>query len=167
MLEDIANGVTIIAFLLPFAAGVVGGVAGTATYLALRPVWRRLAGNLRRQIAVISTEQQSMNHEADLLDGVGYFTVTRHAADVRTINLIPNARLLVVGYTDGSAVYHATLSHARTNKLPIIVFAGNNRLTPADLADLKSYSFSSLCETQLRLVSDVFSVMSTFPEKRP
>ncbi len=74
-----------------------------------------------------------------------------------TPNRWPFAHVLIEGM-------RAAFAYAKSNDLPIIVFSGKHRLSDKDRDALKNYSFSSLCETQLRLVSDVFAVISTFPE---
>jgi hypothetical protein len=130
----------------------------------MRPVWKRFAENVGREVAVISTEKQSMEHEADILKRVGFFKVKYVTADARNLNLVRGSVLLVIGYSPNSKVYQKTFKHAVDNGLPIIVFSGEHLLSDEDRAALKSYSFSSLCETDLRLVSDVFAVISTFPE---
>jgi hypothetical protein len=104
-----------------------------------------------------------MEHEADILKHVGFFKVKAVAADARNLNLIRGSVLLVIGYSPNSKIYSDTLTYAKANDLPIIVFSGKHRLSNEDRDELKDYSFSSLCETELRLVSDVFAVISTFP----
>lgn len=164
-LNSAADVATILQFLLWLIVTFGGGLLVIGYIHKMRPVWKRLISNVGRQMAVISTEKQSMEHEADLLDRVGYFKrIKRLGADERSLNLLHDTSLIVIGYSPNSKVYKATLLYAKANKLPIVVYSGNHRLSQEDLTDLKQYSFSSLCETELRLVSDVFAVMSTFPK---
>ncbi|MDO8265549.1 MAG: hypothetical protein Q7T41_01245 [Candidatus Saccharibacteria bacterium] len=132
----------------------------------MRPVWKRFTTNVARQISVISTEKQPMEHEVELLSRVGYFKNVKHiASDTRNINLLRETTLIVVGYTENSKMYKAVLKYAFDNTLPIIVFASKD-MNKDDFNEIKNYSFGSICNTDLRLVSDVFSVMSTFPESK-
>lgn len=164
-LDSTADVATILQFTLWLVVTFGGGLLVIGYVHKMRPVWKRFTSNVGRQMAVISTEKQSMVHEADLLDRVGYFKKIRHlGADERNLNLLHDTSLIVIGYSPNSKVYKATLAYASANKLPIVVYSGDHRLSQEDLLDLKKYSFSSLCETELRLVSDVFAVMSTFPK---
>lgn len=163
-LSDAANISTIAQFVFWLILTFGGGFLIVGYIRKMRPVWKRFTDNVGRNIAVISTEAQSMDHEADLLDRVGYFKIKKLSADERNLNLIRGFVLLVIGYSPDSNIYKATLAYAKTNDLPIIVFSGKHRLSNEDRDELKNYSFSSLCETELRLVSDVFAIMSTFPE---
>ncbi len=161
--SDIANiGQFILALIVTFG----GGLLAVQYIRTMRPVWKRFAKNVSREVVVISTEKQDMEHEADLLKRIGYFKVKPIAADTRNLSFIRGSVLIVVGYSPNSKVYTETFAYAKSNDLPIIVFAGTERLSDKDHKALKNYSFSSLCETELRLVSDVFAVMSTFPEDR-
>ncbi len=139
--------------------GLGGGIAGARFILKKE---RRLLSNMKRQVVVISTENQMMDHEAELLERVGYFKVKRVSSDVRNLTLLDGSAVIVVGYSPNSQVYEGSFDYAKSHKLPFIVFAGKHRLSNEDRDVLKTYSFSSLCETDLRLVSDVFAVMSTF-----
>jgi hypothetical protein len=162
-LQVLADLATIGQFILAVVVALGGGVLLVGYLRKMKPVWKRFADNVSREVAVISTENQSMSHEAELLKKVGLFKIKSVAADVRSLDLIRHSSLLVVGYSPDSDVYREILNYAKVHQLPIIVFAGRNRLSAQDRDGLKNYSYSSLCETELRLVSDVFAVMSTFP----
>lgn len=162
-LADAASIATIAEFMLWLAITFGGGVIAIGYLSKMRPVWKRFTENVQRQVAVISTEDQPMDHEAELLERVGYFKKVKHInSDARNLTLLDGSAVIVVGYTPDSLVYKESFDYAKSHKLPLIVFAGKNRLSNEDRDALKSYSFSSLCETDLRLVSDVFAVMSTF-----
>lgn len=162
-LEDAANIANIVEVAIWLIITISGGALAIGYIAKMRPVWKRFTENVQRQVAVISTEQQPMEHEAELLERVGYFNkVKRVDADARNLTLLDGSAVIVVGYSPNSTVYKETFEYAKTHKLPLIVFSGRNRLSNEDRDALKSYSFSSLCETDLRLVSDVFAVMSTF-----
>lgn len=163
-LQQAADLSTVLQFVFWLAITFGGGLLAVQYITKMRPVWKRFAQNVGREVAVISTEKQSMKHEAELLDRVGYFKIKQVDADARNLNLLRGSLLLVVGYSPDSKVYKETFAYAKSNDLPIIVFSGKHRLSNEDRDSLKEYSFSSLCETELRLVSDVFAVISTFPK---
>jgi hypothetical protein len=164
-LQTASELATIGAFLLALIAAFGGSILVVQYIRTMRPVWKRFAQNVGREVAVIATEKQAMGHEASTLKRVGYFKVKDVAADMRNLDLIRDSALIVVGYSPKSKIYKATLAYAKTNQIPIIVFSGKYRLSDDDRNKLKEYSFSSLCETELRLVSDVFAIISTFPNK--
>jgi hypothetical protein len=161
-LQDIADVSTIAQFILWIAITFGGSAIAIQYFRRTRPVWKRLAKNLGREVSVVSTEGQPMEHEAEMLDHVGFFKVKQLSADPKNVNLLDSSSLIVVGYSPESKTYKATFEYARNHRMPIIVFSGKHRLSNDDRDKLKEYSFSSLCETDLRLVSDVFAVMSTF-----
>ncbi len=162
-LQDASDIATIAQLVLAIVVTFGGSFLVVQYVRRMRPVWKRFAENVGREVAVISTEKQSMEHEADILKRVGFFKVKPVAADARNLNLIRGSVLLVVGYSPNSKIYRETFAYAKANDLPLIVFSGKHRLSDEDRTKLKEYSFSSLCETELRLVSDVFAVISTFP----
>jgi hypothetical protein len=161
-LQNAADIATIAQLILGIIVAFGGSVLVVRYIHTMKPVWKRFAENVTREVAVVSTEDQSMQHEANILERVGFFKVKAVSADVRNIDLVKSSSLLVVGYSPESEVYDAVLTYAKAHRLPIIVFSGKHRLSNEDRDKLKEYSFSSLCETELRLVSDVFAVMSTF-----
>lgn len=163
-LNDAANVATIAEFILSALVALSGGALLFGYIKKMRPVWKRFTSNVEREVAVISSDDQPMGHEAALLRKVGYFKkITDVAPDVRNLDLLDSAALLVVGYTPGARIYEEALNYAKSHGVPIIVFSGKHRLTNDDRDKLKEYTYSSLCETDLRLVSDVFAVMSTIP----
>ena len=162
-LTDATDIAQIVQAVVAVLAAGGGGILLVQYIKRMRPVWKRFAENVGRQVAVISVEDQSMEHEAELLKRVGFFKVKEFDADVRSLDLIAGSGLIVVGYSPDSKVYDTTLRYAKDHGLPIIVFAGMHELEPEKRKELFAYSFSSLCQSELRLVSDVFAAISTFP----
>lgn len=154
------------------ALGIIGGTAGALAYRKSRKFHKvkdnRLYRNIQRPFAVVSTEQQSLTHEIDLLERTKFFKPEHFGAGGRNLQLLGDIkpRLLVVGYSPNSTIYQDAFDYARTHSLPLVVFTPHQIADRPDLDAIKAYSFGSLCQTELRLVSDVFSVMSTFPEDK-
>lgn len=152
--------------------GIIGGTGGGLAYIKSRKFHNaknnRLYQNIERPFAVISTEQQSLTHEIDLLERTKFFKPEHFGAGGRNLQLLNDIkpRLLVVGYSPNSTIYQEAFSYARAHSLPLVVFTPDQITDEQDLNAIKTYSFGSLCQTELRLVSDVFSVMSTFPEDK-
>lgn len=162
MLQDWANIASITEVILWIAASVIGGTFAVGYITKMRPIWKRFTSNIKRQVAVISTEKQDMTYEAELLNEIGYFKdVKLFPSTPKSLDLVKGSSVIVVGYSKNSPTYARVFEYAKANKLPIIVYSGKNWLETTDKEALKDYSFSSICETDLRLVSDVFNVMST------
>jgi hypothetical protein len=173
MLEQASSIATIADIIIKYVAPVIGLVGGSGGIIAYRNFHKakedRLYQNIKRPFAVISTEQQTLIHEVDLLERTKFLKPQHFGDGGRDLQLIDDIkpRLLVVGYSPNSATYKRAFAYARTHSLPLVVFAPKYQITdPQELAEVKQYSFSSLCQTELRLVSDIFSIMSTFPENK-
>lgn len=172
MVEQISAITTILDFTVKYAPpilGVVGGVSGLTAYAKFRKAKdNRLYRNIKRPFAVISTEQQPLTHEVDLLERTKFLKPQHFGVGGRSLQLLGDIkpRLLVIGYSPNSTTYKQAFDYARNHSLPLVIFTPRQITDPQDLADIKTYSFGSLCQTELRLVSDIFSVMSTFPEDK-
>lgn len=125
---------------------------------------RRLFKNIKRPIAVIGTESKPMTHEVKLLERVGFFNVESPSTDSRTTDLLGDKRLLIIGYTAGTDILKQSIEAVRSRDVPLIVYAGPRDITDEDMKLLQSYSNHSMCNTPLRLISDVFAIMATYPE---
>lgn len=172
MLEQASGIATIVDIIFKYVAPVVGLVGGTGGFVAYRKFRNakdnRLYRNIKRPFVVVSTEQQSLTHEVDLLERTKFLKPQHFGVGGRNLQLLDDIkpRLLVIGYSADSTTYKQAFDYARNHSLPLVVFTPGQITDPQDLADIKAYSFGSLCQTELRLVSDIFSVMSTFPEDK-
>lgn len=146
---------------------LVGGVVGAAAWLRFfHKKERRLFKNIKRPICVIGTTDKSMTHEAKLLKRVGFFNVEEATADGRETDLLNGSRLAIIGYTPGSEKFKKAFNVAKHKEIPVVVYAGPTRINNEDMELLQNYSHQSMCNTPLRLISDVFALMSTYPEGR-
>ncbi len=124
----------------------------------------RLFKNLQRPVGIIATEDKSMTHESVLLKRVGFFNIKDPSSDGRAVDLMNGNRLIIIGYSPNSQAFKDAFEAAKQRELPVIVYAGPTRITEDDMKLLQSYSHHSMCNTPLRLISDVFTLMSTLPE---
>jgi siroheme synthase (precorrin-2 oxidase/ferrochelatase) len=165
-LENLANGATLLqASVWLIGAAVAGGgivLGGQAAFTRKRE--KRLFKNISRPVAVVATESRPMDHEADLLDKVGLFKIKHFTADPRVTSMLDGYRLIVLGYTPNSAVFGAVFSAAQTKGIPVIVYASPGQIIPQDLTAIQGYTNHAMCNAPMRLVSDTFAIMSTFPE---
>lgn len=155
--------ITIIKDVWPIVVAVVGG---SAWYRFVYKKERRLFKNIQRPIGVIATEDKPMTHEVQLLKRVGFFNVGGPSNDGRAIDLMNGNRLMIIGYSPNSARFTEAFNAAKQREIPVIVYAGPTRITAEDLELLQGYSHHSMCNTPLRLISDVFAVMATYPEDK-
>jgi hypothetical protein len=125
---------------------------------------KRVLSNLKRPIMVIGTEDTDMVDQVKLLEEVGLFSVTNHRGDKATDFLKAEHRLIVLGFADNDRFSRA-FECARSRAMPVLVYAKPGSVSSEGMAKISGYSFASICNTDLRLISDVFAVMSTFPEK--
>lgn len=155
------NGPQIAQWAINLGLGAGGGVA--VVRLALKKQ-RRVLANLQRPIMVIGTDGEDMQSQVELLRKVDLFTVDYHRTDKATDHLSDDHRLLILGYGN-KAQFDQAFDCARTRRVPVLVYAKPDSVPKEDREKISGYSFAALCNTDLRLVSDVFAVMSTFPEK--
>lgn len=171
-IEQISGIATVVDTAIKYGGplvGLIGGTTGAIAYTKFRNAKdNRLYQNIKRPFAVVSTEQQPLTHEVDLLERTKFLKPQHFGIGGRNLQLLNDIkpRLLVIGYSANSTTYKQAFDYARNHSLPLVVFTPGQITNPQDLADIKAYSFGSLCQTELRLVSDIFSVMSTFPEDK-
>ena len=143
----------------------VVGTLGWVKFFKLKE--KRLFKNIQRPIAVISTETKPMHHEVDLLKRSGLFKdVGEPKSDQRSVDYFKGKRLIIIGYSPSMQNLQNIINTARTHEIPVLVYAGPRDITDEHMSVLQTYTYYSMCNTPLRLVSDVFAVMSTTPEDK-
>lgn len=153
--------------LVQILISLVGGAVGAATWVRFfRKKETRLFKNIQRPIGIIGTSDMPLQHEAVLLKRVGFFDVETPSSDTRAVDVLDDKRLVIVGYTPQSEQFKEVFQAAKQRAIPVIVYSGPARIEPEDMTMLQSYSHHSMCNTPLRLVSDVFALMSTYPEDK-
>lgn len=154
---------TLVQILISIVAGAIGAAAWARFF---RKKETRLFKNIQRPIGVFGTSDTPLQHEATLLKRVGFFNVDTPSSDVRAVDILDDKRLIVIGYTPKSEEFKEVFLAAKQRSIPVIVYSGPARIEPDDMAMLQGYSHHSMCNTPLRLVSDVFALMSTYPEDK-
>ncbi len=157
--------ITLIQSLWSLLCGAIGGGAIIAAWiLFFFKKERRLFKNMKRPICIIGTEANSLEHEASLIDRVGFFCIDRPSTDTRVVDTLNDHRLVVIGYSPNSTSFIEVFNAVKARLIPIIVFAAPSQITDEDVNLIKSYSHVSICNAPTRLISDVFAIMSTYPE---
>lgn len=127
----------------------------------------RLFLNRRRPIMIFKSADQSMEMETKILKDSGLFTIKEDpTASHQNTDRIKDHGLIIVGYTKGMPGFSNILAAAKQHQIPIIVYASPSAITSEDFKLITDYSYHSVCGLPLRLVSDVFAILSTFPHEK-
>ncbi len=70
--------------------------------------------------------------------------------------------LVIIGYEPGMQGLKDILDCVKQKRIPVIVYT-KQQLAPEDKALLETYPWYSLCNVPLRVVSDAFTILSTYP----
>lgn len=126
---------------------------------------KRLFKNLKRPVAIIASREDTMSQETELLQRVGFFDIHLLQDSQRGIDLVDNRyRMVILRYQKDSESFWKTFDSLTGKTIPVVVFAKPGEIDGPDIKRIQGYSLHTLCNTPLRLISDVFAVMSTYPE---
>lgn len=162
---------TILSFILQIILLAVAGLAGGAVgYKRAAKKFRnkkekRLFDNIQRPVALLPTAGDSLESEARLLQAIDFFTVDLLPADTRSLDEITSKyRMVVVRYEDSDIFWRAF--HALADKqVPMIIYSKPAEIPVPDLKKIQDYyTRYTLCNTPVRLASDIFAIMSVYPE---
>lgn len=115
---------------------------------------------------VFKSEAQNMGLETNLLRDSKLFSVNEPSENYQDIDRLDNHSVIIVGYSPGMNGFEQILQGAKSKKVPLIIYANYEAITPEDAEKLKEYSYHSICNLPLRLMNDVFTILSTYPKKR-
>jgi len=128
---------------------------------------QRLFNNLKRPVAIIVSDEDSMSQEDELLRRVQFFNIHLLRDTRRSIDLInSHYRLVILRYQKGSENFWSTFNSLSGKQIPVIVFSKPGEIDSSDIKKIQEYSLYTLCNTPLRLISDVFAIMSTYQEDK-
>jgi hypothetical protein len=149
----------------PLVAGFAGAWAYAKFFYKKE---RRLFKNIRRPICLFATSDTDLKREHKILKRAGFFNVGNISDDISEADFIRDKenRLIIIGYSPGNANFKAIYDAAKNANTPVVVYSGPNRILPDDMQYIQGYSFHSIANTPLRLISDVFALMSTYPEDK-
>lgn len=125
----------------------------------------RLFLNRRRPIKIFYAKGQELNMamETKTLRESGFFNIPEDPTDsYQDCNRLTNHGLVIVGYTPGMKGLQEILHAVKAKRIPLIVYT-KVQLEKADKELLEAYPWYSLCNVPLRVVSDAFTILSTFP----
>lgn len=107
-----------------------------------------------------------MEIETKLLRDAKIFNIPEEPTDkYQNLDRIKDHGLVIVGYSNLMNNFNNIFEGAINAGIPIIVYSKNT--IPKNVFNrLRSYSWYSTCQVPLRLLNDVFTILSTFPNKR-
>jgi len=153
---------SLITFAVYFALGVL------TCFAFLRFFFRkeiRLFNNRCRPIMIFKSTDEDMEIETKLLRDSKLFNVPEDPTNKhQNIDRIKNHSLIIIGYSEGMANFDDIFNGAKNAGVPVIIYSKNK--IPDDVFNkLRNYSWYSTCQVPLRLINDVFTILSTFPNK--
>ena len=106
-----------------------------------------------------------MAQEARLLEKAAFFdNVSLLPADGRSINHVTDKyRMVVLRYEKGSTYFWDTYDRITQSQIPVIIYAQQGEIDRDDFARIQKYLFHTICNTPVRLLSDVSAIMATYP----
>lgn len=129
---------------------------------------RRLYKNRKRPIMIFKSKDLSMELETKLLRDSKFFNIPEDPTDRhQNTDRIKNHGLIIVGYSPGMDGFKNILTTAKDKQIPIIIYAapGAIGMKGDDYKLICSHSYNCTCNFPLRLVNDVFTILSTFPPR--
>jgi FlaA1/EpsC-like NDP-sugar epimerase len=147
---------------------VVGGAVIGATSIGLFAFRkaRRMSKNLSRPFAIVGSTDDKMAYEKQLLDSTKFFKpISLLDGDHRAADLIDSDyRLVVLRYEADSDHFWSVYEKLQSKQMPVIVYAKPSEIKNEDIQRVQKYLHHTLCNTPVRLLSDVWAIMSTYPE---
>ena len=124
----------------------------------------RLFLNRKRPIKIFyAPGGPNMEMETKTLRQSGFFKIPEDpTSNYQDCHNLTNHGLVIIGYVPKMQGLKDILDAVKAKHIPLIVYT-KARLDPDDQALLETYPWYSLCNVPLRIVSDAFTILSTFP----
>jgi hypothetical protein len=153
---------SVILFFVYFVLGVVACFA-FFTFFFRKEI--RLFKNRKRPIMIFKSAGEDMEIETKLLRDSQLFNIPEEPTDKhQNIDRIKNHSLIIIGYSAGMTNFEDIFNGAKNAGIPVIIYSKDK--IPDDIFNkLRNYSWYSSCQVPLRLINDVFTILSTFPNK--
>lgn len=169
---EILSTLSLIHWLILIGISLAAGFVGVLSYIKL--FYKRekiINNNLKRPIKIFfpaNNVTKNMEMEYNLLLKSGLFNVEKPTSDSRDTIRISNHSLVILGLDKGMKSFDSIFDSAVAQKIPVLIytFGDNATLKTRHRKKLNSYPYYSICNTPLRLTSDVFTMLSTFPNER-
>ncbi len=131
---------------------------------------RRLFKNVKKSIVFLNltTDSEAMKLESEIIKKGKFFKVPEIMGDSRIIDTldISTYSLIVLGINESTEAEHfkKTYQNITGCKKPVIIYTLGNRNVPFLHSEsyIKDYYQHTIATTPIRLVGDIFTVLSTF-----
>lgn len=141
--------------------------AFTAIGLAIFSIKRnwRISKNISRPMAVISLGDE-MNSEYNLIKKSGYFkkAKTKPFDDRAADDITDDYALVVLRYHKDNKTFWRLYEKLASAGRWIIIYSDPAEIPINDLKRIQKYSYYSVCNTPVRLLSDIWATMAVKPE---
>jgi hypothetical protein len=171
-LENISSLATIIDVILkyivlPLVSGLIGVRIGLnkakKAFHSRRE--NRLFKNIGRPIAIFPSTTDSLDLEMRLLKSVDFFNVELFPADARALDEITESHRLAILRYESNSSFWRIFEKLADKRIPLIIYSRPVEIPSADLQRIQNYyTRYTLCNTPVRLISDVYAIMSVYPE---
>lgn len=171
ILEQGSDLATILSFLTQLIIIVLGFGAGSvfgyqkAQKKFINKKEKRLFDNIQRPVAILPSSADKMELENRLLKAIDFFVTDMMPSDARSLDEITSRyRLAIIRYEDTPTFWR--IFHKLADKqIPLVIYSKPAEIPIANLEKIQDYyTRYTLCNTPVRLVSDVFAIMSVYPE---
>ncbi|MEH2195472.1 MAG: hypothetical protein V7K98_22925 [Nostoc sp.] len=140
------------------------------TYKVMNTILKRekiFFHNLQRKIKVFYPPYENnkeMEVEFEEIKNNRLFNADFRTCDIRKINNIDTKSLVIIGCGSDFSYFESVYIKATQYKIPVIIYTyGDSRALESKHWDLLNrYQWYSVCNTPIRLISDVFTILSTF-----
>lgn len=171
------NGQTIYQYLsnLDLLIGILTillsmAVGAFTTYKVVNNLLKReriFFNNLKRKIKVFYPPYENnkeMEVEFEEIQKNRLFNADFKTCDIRKINNIDTKSLVIIGCGSDFSYFESVYLKATQYKIPVIIYTyGDSRALESKHWDLlNTYQWYSVCNTPIRLISDIFTILSTF-----
>lgn len=150
---------------------ITAGLSGAVAYKRAEKKFHqkldhRLFNNMKRPVALLPSKSDGLKAEQRLLKRAEFFKVDLLPADIRSLDEISDDyRLVILRYEESDQFWTAFRTLA-ARRIPLIIYAKPAEIPIPKLAEIqKTYTRYTLCNTPVRLISDVFAIMSVYPNE--
>lgn len=166
LLEIIRLGLDVYSLIsLLIGIGIGLGIGMAFIVFFLKKEWG-LFINRRRPIMIFKSEDQNMGIAFNLLSDSKLFKIETPTENYQDSVRLNKHSLVIVGYTKKMQGLKNIIDEAKNRRVPVIIYAKPSEIDQEDMKILEAYSYHSICNTPLRLVNDVFTILSTYPNKK-
>jgi len=115
---------------------------------------------------IFKSNGEDMELETKLLRDSKLFNIPEDPTDKhQNIDRIKNHSLIIIGYSNNMSNFDAIFTGAKSAGIPVIIYS-KDRIPDDVFQGLRDYSWYSTCQVPLRLINDVFTILSTFPNNK-